>query len=113
MTSKLLRYIFILPVIIYTIFLIALPLLYIFVISFFQSDFYGGMITTFTLENYIQLFDSVYVKIFLKSLLIAVITTILCILIAYPFVLAVSHKSKRFQKRLKTQKQDGIMFDSK
>lgn len=97
MTSKLLRYIFILPVIIYTVFLIALPLIYIFVISFFQSDFYGGMIETFTLENYARIFDSVYIGIFIKSLVIAGITTIICILISYPFVLAVSHKNKRFQ----------------
>ena len=37
-----LRAIFVFPLIIYALFLIALPLLYIFIISFFKSDSYGG-----------------------------------------------------------------------
>ncbi|MBQ8233996.1 MAG: ABC transporter permease [Bacilli bacterium] len=102
MNNKIVKTIFILPVIIYSIFLIALPLLYIFIISFFQSDSYGGMINTITLNNYIELFDIVYIKIFLKSLLIAITTTVICILIAYPFVLSISHKSKIVQKILMT-----------
>ena len=60
------------------------------------------MITTFTLENYAELFNEVYIGIFLKSVLIAIITTAICILIAYPFVLAISHKSKRTQQILMT-----------
>jgi len=41
-------------------------------------------------------------KIFFQSAIIAIITTIICILIAYPFVLAISHKSKITQKILMT-----------
>lgn len=100
--NNLVKWMFILPIIIYTVFLIALPILYIIIISFFKSDSYGGMIQTFTLQNYIELFDVVYLKIFLKSALIAIVTTIICILISYPFVLAVSHKSKKVQQVLMT-----------
>lgn len=91
-----------LPVIIYALLLIFLPILYIFVISFFKSDSYGGMIKIFTLSNYFEIFNYAYIKIFLKSFLIAIVTTIICILISYPFVLAVSHKNKRTQKILMT-----------
>ncbi len=100
--NKLWRLIFILPVIIYVVFLIALPLIYIFIISFFKSDSYGGMINTFTLQNYIEVFDSVYIDIFLKSIGIASITTLICILISYPFVIFVSHKKAITQKILMT-----------
>ena len=100
--NNVIRNIFIFPVIIYTVFLIALPIAYIGIISFFKSDSYGGMINTFTLQNYIELFDAVYLKIFLQSALVAVATTIICILISYPFVLAVTHKSKRIQQILMT-----------
>ena len=100
--NSLIKWIFVLPIIIYTVFLIALPILYIAIISFFKSDSYGGMIHTVTLQNYIELFDAVYLKVFLKSALIAIVTTIICILISYPFVLAVSHKSKRLQQILMT-----------
>ena len=100
--NKVFKTILLLPVIIYSVLLIALPILYIFVISFFKSDSYGGMIKTFTLNNYIELFNESYVKIFLQSGLVAIITTLICILIAYPFVIAISHKSKRTKEILTT-----------
>ncbi len=96
--NKVIRTIFIVPVIIYSALLIALPIIYIFIISFFKNDSYGGMKNTFTLENYTNIFDKVYINIFLKSFLIAIVTTLICMLIAYPFVLAVSHKDKIKQK---------------
>lgn len=100
--NKLFKIIMVAPIIIYSVFLILLPMLYIFIISFFKSDSYGGMIKTFTLNNYLELFNIAYIKIFLQSILIAMVTTIICILISYPFVLAISHKSKRVQSILTT-----------
>ena len=100
--SKVFKWVMLLPVIIYALFLIALPLFYIFVISFFKSDSYGGMIRVFSLMNYLELFNLSYVKIFFQSILIALVTTFICILISYPFVLAISHKSKRIQTVLTT-----------
>ena len=81
--NSLIKWIFVLPIIIYATLLIALPILYIAVISLFKSDSYGGMIHTITLQNYIELFDLVYLKVFIKSALIAIITTFICILISY------------------------------
>ena len=102
MKNKIVKYLFTLPVIIYSLVLILLPLVYIFVISFFKSDSYGGMISTFTFSNYVYLFDRVYVKIFMQSIFIALLVTFICMLISYPFVLAISHKNKRTQKILIT-----------
>ncbi len=102
MKDKLYKWLFTIPVIIYSILLILLPLVYIFIISFFKNDGYGGMIETFTLGNYIQLFDTVYMRIFINSIIIALIVTFICILISYPFVIAMTHKSKRTQKILMT-----------
>lgn len=95
--NNLIRNLFIGPVIIYATLLIALPIIYILVISFYKNDSYGGFIRTFTMENYQAIFDSVYIGIFLKSFLIAIITMFICMLISYPFALAVSHKSKKTQ----------------
>ena len=97
MQNKVFKTIYLLPVIIYSIVLILLPLLYILYLSFLTSDSYGGMINTFTLQNYINIFDITYIKMFLKSSLIAVITTVICILISYPFALILREKSKRVQ----------------
>ena len=100
--NKLFKFLFTAPVVVYSILLIFLPLVYIFIISFFKSDGYGGMIETITFQNYIQLFDLVYVKIFSQSIFIALVVTVMCILITYPFVLAISHKSLVVQKVLMT-----------
>ena len=102
MKNKFYRWLFTVPVIVYSILLIFLPLLYVFIISFFKSDSYGGMIETITLNNYIQLFNAVYIKIFVKSMLIALVVTFICIILSYPFVIAITHKEKLAQKILMT-----------
>ena len=102
MKDKIYKWLFTIPVIIYSILLILLPLVYIFIISFFKNDSYGGIIYTFTFDNYIQLFDIVYIKIFIQSIVIALVVTFICILIFYPFAIAVSHKTKIVQKVLMT-----------
>ena len=102
MKNKIYKWLFTVPVIVYSMVLILLPLVYIFIISFFKSDSYGGMIQTLTFDNYLQLFNLVYLRIFMQSIFIALLVTLICILISYPFVLAVSHKSKVTQKVLIT-----------
>ena len=100
--SKYFKWFTTVPVILYALLFIALPILYIFIISFFKSDSYGGMIHVFSLINYFELFNGVYLKVILQSLFIAGLTTLLCILIAYPFAICVSHKSEKVQKVLMT-----------
>lgn len=95
--SKLFKRVSSLPVMLYAFILILLPIVYILFLSFLKSDSYGGYEFTFTLQNYIKLFDSVYVKVFLQSFLIALITTVICIVISYPFCLFVNEKPKRIQ----------------
>ncbi len=97
MKNKVFKTIYLLPVIIYSVILILLPLLYVLYLSFLTSDSYGGMINAFTLKNYIDIFDITYIRMFLKSSLIAIITTVICILISYPFALILRGKSKYIQ----------------
>lgn len=85
------------PVIIYTALLIVLPLVYVFIISFFKSDSYGGMNIAFTLRNYLMLFDIVYLKVFFRSFIIGGLTTLICLLISYPFSLALKYQSEKVQ----------------
>ena len=79
--NKIFKVLFLLPVIIYTLLLILLPLLYVLFLSFCKNDSYGGIIYEFTLSNYFNIFDITYLKIFLKSILIAALSTFICILI--------------------------------
>ncbi|MBR3199358.1 MAG: ABC transporter permease [Bacilli bacterium] len=93
--NNLFKFICLTPVIVYAILLILLPLVYILFLSFCESDSYGGIIYHFTLSNYFTIFDITYVKIFLKSSLIALSSTFLCILISYPFSIFLRDKSEK------------------
>lgn len=86
------KYLLLFPIIAYSLLLIILPLIYIFFISFMKSDSYGGIIYTFNVSNYIEIFNMVYIKVFLKSFFIATIATFICILISYPFTYFISQK---------------------
>ena len=88
---------FVLPIIIYTFVLILLPIIYVLFLSFCTSDSYGGILYQLTLNNYINIFDITYVKMLLKSSLIALITTFICILISYPFALILRTKSEHIK----------------
>ena len=96
------KYIYLSPVIIYAIVLILFPIIYILFLSFQTSDNYGGIIYSLTLNNYIKIFDIVYLRVLYKSACIAIITTFICILIAYPFSIFISEKKANTQKILIT-----------
>ena len=70
--------------------------------SFCKSDSYGGIIYEFTLSNYLNIFDITYIKMLLKSSLIAILATFICILISYPFALILRTKSENI-KNLSTK----------
>ena len=93
--NKLFKFVFLTPVIIYTILLILLPIVYILFLSFCTNDSYGGIIYTPTLENYLSIFNITYFKILFKSSLIALVSTIICICISYPFALILRGKSEK------------------
>ena len=95
--DKLFKVITLFPIIIYALLLIFLPLIYILFLSFFENDSYGGVIYNFTLSNYTAIFDMTYISIFLKSSLIALVATFLCILISYPFALILRERDKKLQ----------------
>ena len=96
-SNKVFKTIFTLPILVYSFILIVLPLLYVLFLSFCTSDSYGGFLYQFTLSNYIKIFDITYLKILFKSAMIGVITTIICILISYPFALILRRKSAHIQ----------------
>ncbi len=86
------------PTLVFMIGLLIIPLLLTAVVSFGQRTTDGGVIYTFSLDNYIRLlgystncpngapscFDSLYLQILWRSLTLGFNTTVLVILMAYP-----------------------------
>lgn len=78
------------PVTLWLAFLVVIPLLYVLVMSFCSVDESYNVNFQFTLENYKRLLDVNYVQIYGNSLLIAFLTTAICILLAYPFAFMIA-----------------------
>lgn len=88
------------PVTLVMVLLVAVPLIYVAVMSFCSIDEYYNVTLDFTFDNYIRLANADYIKIYIRSLVIALITTILCILIGYPFAYIIARTKSRRKKIL-------------
>ncbi|WP_425482522.1 spermidine/putrescine ABC transporter permease PotB [Enterobacteriaceae endosymbiont of Donacia crassipes] len=64
---------------------IFLPSIILIIISFLKKDNYDSIILYFSLNNYLKLFNDLYIKVFINTLFISLITTVICFLIGYPF----------------------------
>ncbi|MDR0220565.1 MAG: spermidine/putrescine ABC transporter permease PotB, partial [Lachnospiraceae bacterium] len=87
------------PVTAWLVVLIAIPLIYIFVISFVQTNELHNLEFTFTMRNYARLFDQTIFSIYWNSLIIAGLTTVICIFVAYPFA-TIMCRTTQFRKML-------------
>ena len=83
------------PMYIWTALFTALPLVYVIAISFLKKDEVWGVTNEFTLQNYINLFNPVNLKVFGESFLVAIATTVLTLLIGYPFAYATAKFSPK------------------
>ena len=73
------------PLYIWTVLFVALPLVYVVVISFLQRGDTWGVTDQVTIDNYVKMVDPMYGSIFLETLAMAVLTTALTFLFGYPF----------------------------
>ncbi|MDN2581238.1 ABC transporter permease [Aquibium sp. ELW1220] len=73
------------------------PCLLILGYAFFERGTWGGVVYTFTLENFERVFDPLYARIFVNSARIAATVTLLAILVAYPAAYAISRAPRSRQ----------------
>jgi spermidine/putrescine transport system permease protein len=60
------------------------PLGIVLLVSFATRGLYGGVHWSFTLENYTHLLDAQYVRIYVRSFLLAAGTTLICLVVGFP-----------------------------
>jgi spermidine/putrescine transport system permease protein len=78
---------------------IVIPMLLI-VLYAFTTHGNSVMAFQFTLDNFKKFFDPVFIKVMLKSIEVALITTTVCILIGYPIAYIISTVKDRWQTLL-------------
>lgn len=74
-----------LPMYIFSLIFVVIPLIYVIILSFLTRDETWGVVNEFTLSNFTRIFDKVYLQTFLDSIQLAVLTTVICLLLGYPF----------------------------
>lgn len=90
----------ILPLYLFTLALVAGPLLYMVILSFQTRAEGWGVVNQFTLANYINIFEPVYLSTFVESFRLAILCTALIILIGYPFGYLMATLSPAGKKRI-------------
>lgn len=89
------------PLYLFTLLFVVGPLLYMVVLSFAGNDPGGyGIRWDFTLENFRKIFDPLYLQCFAQSFRLALETTLLTVLIGYPFGYFMGRQSPRGKKIL-------------
>ena len=83
------------PVSLWLVLFVAIPLIYVIVMSFCSTDDYYNVVYQFTMKNYVKLLDANYLKIYGRSLLIALISTLITLLLAYPFSYIIARTKSR------------------
>lgn len=85
----------VMPLYLFTLFFVALPMLYLLVLSFLTRARTWGVVNEFTLDNYIRIARPVYLNTFKESFQMALITTAGTLLIGYPFGYFMARMPKR------------------
>jgi spermidine/putrescine transport system permease protein len=81
--------------------LLCVPVALVLVYSFVERGLYGGVVWSFTFDNYVRAADGLYVDVLLSSMRIAGITTVLALLIGYPAAMFIaSRRSARVRTAL-------------
>src|SRR5215203_5989653 len=71
------------------------PLLFILAYSFGTSGVYGGITLGFNPGNYLKVFDPLYLEIIVRTFVIALINTFLCLALGYPLAYFIAFKGGR------------------
>jgi spermidine/putrescine transport system permease protein len=81
-------------------FFFVIPLIIVLVVSFSKRSLLGVVDYSFNLTNYARVFDpsAPYFSIFLRSLGLALVNTVLCLLIGYPFAFYIARQPPQRQK---------------
>ena len=75
-------------------------MLFVIYISFMTRGTFGGVEYVFSIDSYQTLLDVIYFKVIAKSFRVAVVTTVLCLLVGYPFAYYIARKPPEVASRL-------------
>ena len=100
MTKRKNNWLLLLPMYIFTLLFVALPILYMFLLSFLTRAEVWGVDFTFTLDNYKRILEPLYLDTFWESIKLALTSTGLIVLIGYPYGYFMARMNAVWKKRM-------------
>ena len=88
------------PLFLWVLLFVVAPTLIMLVYSFGQRGTLGGVVFTFTLDNYRAVLDPTYLQIIVRSILFAGLTTLICLVMGYPVAYFIGRAQPRWRNRL-------------
>lgn len=88
-----------LPALLWLILFFLLPLVIVFIVSLMTRGRAGTVTLPLTLENYERVFTT-YLPTFADSILIAVLTTIICLVVGYPLAFFISTRERKWVQQV-------------
>jgi spermidine/putrescine transport system permease protein len=88
------------PLVLWALAFVIAPALIMLVYSFATRGTLGGVVLGFTLENYAGVLDPVYMQIVIRSIVYALITTVLCLAMGYPVAYLIGRSDERWRNAL-------------
>ena len=88
------------PMVLWLLAFVVVPTAILFVYSFCERDEVGGVVFSFTLDNYRRVFDPVYLNIFARSIGYAGLTTAICAVVGYPVAYYIARAREELRNRL-------------
>ena len=88
------------PLYVFTLLFVAGPLVYMVILSFLRRAEVWGVLREFTLDNYANILEPVYLKTFYESFKLAGLTTVLVALIGYPFGYFMARQGAKWKSRI-------------
>jgi spermidine/putrescine transport system permease protein len=83
------------PLLLWVAAFVVAPTLIMLVYSFCQRGTLGGVVYDFTSENYLAVLDPTYLKILIRSIEFAAVTTITCLIVGYPVAYYIGRAPER------------------
>lgn len=94
------NWLLLLPMYVFTILFVALPIVYMFLLSFLSRARVWGVDFTFTLDNYRKIAEPLYLNTFAESIKLALLSTVLIVLIGYPYGYFMARMSAAWKRRM-------------
>lgn len=90
------------PYVLWIILFTILPLLIIVLFSFTEKTEMGNISMVFTLDNYRKFFQPLYLNVLKRSVILAVVSTVMCLIVGYPMAYIMSRAPRKKRNLMAT-----------